>query len=118
MKGTQEGFLSRQIARPQATDFGCEPKSGRPGNCVAGTTQEGFLLRAIARPYPKGISSPLRGSDTGNKLRPSAEIFLSLSKNQTVFRQAEAPVPGAVTSASALPVEIVTAFISDLEKFS
>ena len=85
MKGTQEGFLSRQIARPQATDFGCEPKSGRPGNCVAGPTQEGFLSRAIARPYPKGISSPLRGSGTGDKLRPKAAICLSLSKNPLVF---------------------------------
>ena len=64
MKGTQEGFLSRQIARPQATDFGCRPKSGSPGNVVAGAAQEGFLSRQINPPYPKGISSPLRGSGT------------------------------------------------------
>ena len=85
VKGTQEGFLSRQIARPQATDFGSQPKSGSPGNTVAGATQEGFLSRQIIRPYPKGISSPLRGSGTGDKLRPKAAICLSLSKNPSSF---------------------------------
>ena len=117
-EGKPYGFPSCSINPPQRQILALGPKSGTPGNQVVGGTQEGVTFACNCPPYPMGISSPLRGSDTGNKLRPSAEIFLSLSKNQTGFRQTEAPVPGAVTSASALPVEIVTAFISDLEKFS
>ncbi len=90
VKGTQEGFLSRAITRPQATDFGCEPKSGSPGNTVAGTTQEGFLSRAITRRTPRAFPRRCAAQAQATNCGHRPQFASACRKTRRVFRQAEA----------------------------
>ena len=63
VKGTQEGFLSREITRRSDGFWPLGQNPGSTGNIVAGATQEGFLSRGIARrsdgfrPMPKSAAS-------------------------------------------------------------
>ena len=67
-------------------------------------TQEGFLSRAISPPYPKGISSPLRGSGTATDFGPKGRNLVPRQQccrgTQEGFlsRAISPPYPGGISS--------------------
>ncbi len=86
MKGTQEGFLSRQINPPAGDRFWpigqnlVVPVTSLPGLPKRGS----FRVQSPAR-TPRAFPRRCAGSGTGDKLRPKAAICLSLSKNPIGF---------------------------------
>ncbi len=86
VKGTQEGFLSRQINPPAGDRFWpigqnlVVPVTSLPGLPKRGS----FRVQSPAR-TPRAFPRRCAGSGTGDKLRPKAAICLSLSKNPIGF---------------------------------